>query len=230
LQLLLPVSIQSSQTFSSFVEAKASNGLINSSLKACFDSPEFSCAVIVGAESSGKSHLLSACCNLANELSKTSMLLPLEQVSELSPEVIDGLGDVEVICVDNLQYIAGNAGWETAIFNLFNVLQQNKAKLFISATGLPNDLSIELPDLVSRLQWGTLFQLISLDNEEKISALIQHAHQMGFELSEEVASFMLNRLPRKMVFLMQALNTLAKQSIEQQRMVTVPFVKQVLEI
>ena len=59
---------------------------------------------------------------------------------------------------------------------------------------------------------------------------MQHAHLMGFELTEEVARFMLNRLPRKMTFLMQALDTLAKQSIEKQRMVTVPFVKKILDI
>lgn len=230
MQLLLPVTIQSSQTFANFVEGAGANGLVCSSLQSYIESSDFKVAIIVGPESSGKSHLLSACCNFANQNNQSSMLVPLEQVADLSPDVIDGLDNVEVICIDNLDLVAGKANWETAIFNLFNVLQQNNSKLFISASELPQDLDIELPDLVSRLQWGTLFQPSALNNDEKVSALIQHAHLMGFELSEDVAGFMLNRLPRKMSFLMQALNTLAKQSMEQQRMVTVPFAKQVLEI
>lgn len=230
MQLLLPVTIQSSQTFANFVEGEEAKGLVCASLESYVDTNDFKVAIIVGPESSGKSHLLSACCNYANETNKTSMLIPLEQVADLSPDVIEGLENVEVICIDNLDKIAGNPAWETAIFNLFNVLQQNSSKLVLSANELPQELNIALPDLVSRLQWATLFQPSILNNEEKVTALIQHAHLMGFELTEDVASFMLNRLPRKMSFLMQALNTLAKQSIEKQRMVTVPFVKQVLEI
>jgi DnaA family protein len=230
MQLLLPVSINTLQTFHSFVEPETNDGVLINELIRALQSDEFTCHFIAGSTGVGRSHLLSASCHFANELGKTSILLPIDQVIGADIDLIDGLENVDVVCIDDLDLIAGDGDWETAIFNLFNALQQSKATLIITANDIPTNLSIQLPDLNSRLQWCTLFQLASLNENEKIKALIQHAHLMGFELSEEVAKFMLNRLPRKMTFLMQALNTLDKQSMAQKRLVTVPFVKDVLEI
>jgi len=230
MQLLLPVTINTTQTFSSFVEPNESNGLIVSELTRAINSEEFTCHFIAGNSGVGRTHLLTACCHVANLNKKTSILLPLEQVTAASPELIDGLEHVDLVCIDNFDTVVGNQEWENAIFNLFNLLQQNKAGVIFTGNQVPMELNIQLPDLASRMQWCTLFQLNFLTNEEKQKALVQHAHLMGFELTEDVAKFMLNRLPRQMTFLMQALDTLAKQSIEKQRMVTVPFVKKILEI
>ena len=230
MQLLLPVTINTSQTFSSFVEPAESNGLIINELSRAILSDEFTCHFIAGNSGVGRTHLLTACCHLANLKRKSSILLPLEQVTASSPELIDGLELVDVVCIDNFDTVVGNKDWENALFNLFNLLQQNKATVIFTGNQVPTELKISLPDLASRIQWCTLFQLNFLSNDEKQKALVQHAHLMGFELTEEVAKFMLNRLPRQMTFLMQALDTLAKQSIEKQRMVTVPFVKKILDI
>lgn len=230
MQLLLPVTLNSGQNFETFVESKQSNGLVVSALKEAILSSDFTAHYIAGGESSGCSHLLSACCHYANQNSLTSILMPLDQVIQMTPAAIEGLENVDLVCIDNFDCIQGDKTWETAIFNLFNSLQQSNATLIFSGHHVPQELQLTLPDLTSRLQWCTLFQLTSLSGDEKVSALVQHAHYMGFELTEDVVKFMLNRLPRKMSFLMQALNTLAKKSIEKKRKVTVPFVKQELEI
>lgn len=230
MQLLLPVSINTSQTFMSFVEPEQNQNILINDLQRGISDSQFSGHFIAGTDAVGKSHLLTACCNYANEIGKTSILIPAEQVLPSSSEVINGLENVDVVCIDDFHLLVGKADWEVAIFNLFNALQANNASIIFTANDTPKNLKIKLPDLNSRLDWCTLFQLGGLTEDEKVKALIQHAHIVGFELSEEVAKFMLNRLPRKMTFLMQALNTLAKQSIEQKRLVTVPFVKDVLEI
>ena len=230
MQLLLPVTINTSQTFSSFIEPEQSDGLIVSEISRAIKSKEFTCHYVAGKEGTGRTHLLTAGCHYANENKKSSILLPLEQVVDSSPDLIEGLETVDLVCIDDFDLVVGSEPWETAIFNLFNALQQTKATLIVTGNQVPGELDIRLPDLASRMQWCTLFQLYVLSNDAKIQALMQHAHLMGFELTEEVARFMLNRLPRKMTFLMQALNTLAKQSIERQRIVTVPFVKEILEI
>jgi len=229
-QLLLPVTINSSQTFSSFVTPENVQNVMTNEISRAVESDDFVALYLAGSDGSGKTHLLTSCCHHANEVGKSSMLLPLEQVVDSSPDLILGLENVEVVCVDNIEAISNNREWETAIFNLFNALQQNNATIIFTALDVPTKIQISLPDLASRLQWGTLFQIPTLSEQDKSRALVQHAHFMGFELTEDVAKFMLNRLPRKMSFLMQALNTLAKQSIEKQRKVTVPFVKHVLEI
>ena len=228
MQLLLPVSINASHTFDSFVNSE--DKVLIEELQLAIGSQEFTNIYVAGSQGSGKTHLLNACCHAANQLNKTSILVPLEQMLVMSPEVLDGIEQIQVVCIDNIELIKGNKKWQTALFNLYNALRQNNATLIISGAEIPKDLNFELPDLVSRMQWATPFQLHQLSEDDKTLALIHHAHLMGFELSEDVAKFMLSRLPRKMDFLMQALNSLAKQSIEKQRVVTVPFVKEVLEI
>lgn len=228
MQLLLPVSINASQTFDSFVNSE--DAILIEQLHKAVDSSEFASLYIAGAQGTGKSHLLNACCHRANEINKTSILLPLEQMLSMSAQVLDGVENIDLVCIDNIELIKGNMAWQKAIFNLYNSLMQSHATLVITGSDTSNNLALELPDLASRLQWSTPFQLHQLSEQDKTVALTHHAHLMGFELSEDVAKFMLSRLPRKMDFLMQALNTLAKQSIEKQRVVTVPFVKEVLEI
>lgn len=228
MQLLLPVSINASQTFDSFVNSE--DKVLVEELKGAVNNQDFTNIYIAGNQGTGKTHLLNACCHAANELDKTSILLPLEQMLSMSPEVLDGIEQIELVCIDNIELIRGNKKWQQALFNLYNALRQNNATLVVTGSDTSKNLNFELPDLVSRMQWATPFQLHQLSEEDKTLALIHHAHLMGFELSEDVAKFMLARLPRKMDFLMQALNSLAKQSIEKQRVVTVPFVKEVLEI
>ncbi len=228
MQLLLPVSINASQTFDSFVNSE--DELLIEQLKQAVATSDFTSLYIAGSQGAGKTHLLNACCHAANELEKTSILLPLEQMLSMSPQVLDGIENIDLVCIDNIELIKGNMDWQKAIFNLFNSLMQSNGTLVVAGSDTSNNLKLELPDLVSRMQWATPYQLHQLSEQDKTVALIHHAHLMGFELSEDVAKFMLSRLPRKMDFLMQALNTLAKQSIEKQRVVTVPFVKEVLEI
>lgn len=229
MQLLLPVTINSTQTFSSFVGADAEQ-IMAAEIQRVIGEDKFAGVYISGKEGQGKSHLLSAACHFSNDKALTSMMLPMEQVKATSPDIIQGLENVDLLCVDNLDAIAGELKWETAIFNLFNALMQNNAKVIFTASATSNHIDWALPDLASRLQWCTYFQLSSLSERDKQRALVQHAHLMGFELSDDVVRFMLNRLPRKMSFLMSALDQLAKQSIAQQRKITVPFVKEVLEV
>ena len=228
MQLLLPVSINASQTFDSFVNSE--DKLMIQELQKALLVDDFVSLFIAGTQGTGKTHLLNACCHSANLQGKSSILLPLEQMVDMTPEVLDGIEQLEVVCIDNIELVRGKPDWQQALFNLFNELMQNKATLVVSGSDTSKNLNLELPDLVSRMQWATPFQLHQLSEIDKTLALIHHAHLMGFELSEDVAKFMLARLPRKMDFLMQALNSLAKQSIEKQRVVTVPFVKEVLEI
>ncbi|MBU2881367.1 DnaA regulatory inactivator Hda [Psychrosphaera sp. B3R10] len=230
MQLLLPVTLNPRLSFDTFVEPEKSSGLITSVLKEGIDESEFTFYLIVGSDDVGKSHILNACCHHANRKGKTSMLMPMEQVIGLPTETIDGLEKVDVLCIDDLNLVLKDHDWQIAIFNLFNSMQQNKSTLIISSNVLPAEMEITLPDLASRMQWGTLFQLTGLNNDEKVKALITHANDMSFELPEDVAKLMLNRLPRKMSFLMQALYLLSRQTIEKKRKVTVPFAKEVLEI
>ena len=87
-----------------------------------------------------------------------------------------------------------------------------------------------MPDLVSRLQACTSFQLRLLGDEDKQKLLQQKARLRGMELPDEVARFLLNRQQRDIRELVQILDLLDKASIVHQRKLTIPFVKDMLSL
>src|SRR5690625_5571603 len=100
------------------------------------------------------------------------------------------------VCVDNLEAVAGNHVWEQALFHLYNRLRDQGRCLVVAATEGPHQLPIELAGLRSRLQWGVSQQLRPLDDGGRSGALRQRAQARGLVLSQEVAQYLLQRLPR----------------------------------
>ena len=184
-----------------------------------------------GAAGVGKTHLLQATCNCANECKISAVCLPLDNsIFALSTDILQGLENINLVCLDNIQVIEQNLIWEEAFFHLFNKIRAKQNKLLITATKPPIQLDLNLSDLKSRLSWGVVWQLHALEDDEKLIALQARAKQRGLELDEVVGLFLLRRCSRKMADLFMALESLDKASLARQRRLTVPFVKQVLDI
>ncbi|ACE62076.1 hypothetical protein APP7_1424 [Actinobacillus pleuropneumoniae serovar 7 str. AP76] len=234
LQLPLPIHQVDDETFDNFY---AENSLVLlDSLRQNFIDVQQPFFYIWGGKSSGKSHLLKAVSNhyLLNQ--QTSSYIPLEKSQYFSPMVLDNAEQLDVICLDDIQIVAGNEEWELAIFNLFNLIREqqslfgngHKTLLLISADCPPHQLQINLPDLRSRLTWGEVYQLNDLSDDQKRIILQRNAYQKGMELSDEVANFLLKRLDRDLQTLSTELDRLDRASLQAQRKLTVPFVKEIL--
>ncbi|CAA6827403.1 MAG: Chromosomal replication initiator protein DnaA [uncultured Thiotrichaceae bacterium] len=182
-----------------------------------------------GDEESGKSHLLEASCLLAYEEGLRAGYYPLRQMLEHGPAVFSGSENYDLICLDDLDVVLKNEQWERAIFNMINLARANRQRLIISAVVKPRDIVCDLPDLTSRLPWGTSYQLIELSDAEKAEAIKLRAKQRGFVLSDAVIDYIYNHCPRNFNALITILDRLDQASLSDQRKVTVPFVKQVLE-
>lgn len=167
---------------------------------------------------------------MASQL-KTAYYVPLEQFSHFSPEMLEGLEQYDLVCLDNIEAIKGNALWEEAIFDLFNRLyERQQSRIFITAHASPASLGLTLPDLASRLTWGQIYQLGELNDDEKLSALKLRANLRGFDINQDVGMFLLKRLNRDMKSLFTALEKLDIASITKKRRLTIPFVKEILNI
>ena len=181
-----------------------------------------------GEAACGKSHLLQALCHRAYQQQQTAAYIPLldEEISDA--EVLSGLEGLDLVCLDDLQVVVGQAQWETAVFNLFNRIRENNGRLIITASAAPNKLQIQLADLLSRLNWGVVYQVATLQDRDKLEVLQLRAGQLGLELSEEVVAYMLKRSPRDMASLFALLTRLDRASLAAQRRLTIPFVRQYL--
>ncbi len=189
-------------------------------------------AYLWGGQGVGKTHLLQATCNFANECKISAVFLPLENntFSRNNIDRLQGLENINLVCLDNIHAIGEDSKLEEALFNLFNRLKGKQNKLIITADKPPVQLNLNLSDLKSRLSWGVVWQLHSLEDEDKLIALQARAKYRGLELDDTVGWFLLRRWSRNMSHLFMALDNLDKASLVRQRRLTVPFVKQVLNI
>lgn len=185
-------------------------------------------AYLWGSTGVGKSHLLQAACQHVTETGQTVAYLPLAEIKDLDKEMFNGLEQLSLICIDDVQVIAGNNELEESLFHLYNRVREANKTLLIAGNVAPSALQIKLPDLLSRLGWGPVFHLYELDDEGKIAALQLRAKVRGFELPEEVAQFLIRRSPRDMASLFALLDRLDEVSLSQHRKLTIPFVRDLL--
>ena len=182
-------------------------------------------------EGAGRSHLLHAACAELSARGDAVGYVPLDKRTWFVPEVLEGMDHLSLVCIDNIECVAGDEPWEMAIFNLYNrILESGKTRLLITGDRPPRQLNLGLPDLASRLDWGQIYKLQPLSDEDKLQALQLRAKQRGFELPEDVGRFLLKRLDREMRTLFDTLDQLDRASITAQRKLTIPFVKDILKL
>lgn len=183
---------------------------------------------IWGPPESGRTHLLQATAGAADAAGYRVAFVPAGDAA-ISPAALEGLGELDVVCVDDVDQIAGREDWERALFVLFEQLRQAGARLVLSARCAPLHASFELPDLASRLTSGATFRLQALTDEQKQAALQCRAAWRGLELPDDAAQYLLTRADRSTAALFRLLDRLDTESLAAQKRLTVPFVRGVLE-
>jgi len=232
-QLPLGVSLRDDATFANFFQSPDDHNRQVVGLLQAFASGENLEPVIYlwGEPGSGVTHLLQSVCQVAESARRAFQYLPLAEMTETEPHLIlDGLDQLELVCIDDLDTVENNAQWQTALFHLYNRLKDSGRQLLLGARKSPNGLDLQLADLRSRLQWALVFQLHPLSDADKLAALRQRSRLRGFDLPEDVAQYILHRAPRDTRALFACLEQLDRASLQAQRKITIPFVKQVLNI
>ena len=181
-----------------------------------------------GKHGVGRTHLLQAACLRFEQMGEPAVYLPLAELLDRGIEILDNLEQYELVCLDDLQAVAGRADWEEALFHLFNRLRDSGRRLLIAASTSPRELPIKLADLKSRLTLALVFQMRPLSDEDKLRALQLRASRRGLHLTDEVGHFILTRGTRSMSALFDLLERLDQASLQAQRKLTIPFLKETL--
>jgi DnaA family protein len=182
---------------------------------------------IWGRAGAGKTHLLQAACAAVAEHGGAASYIDLGAATE--PGWLEGCENLELVCLDGLEAVAGDAAWNEAIFRLHTLMQDSATRLYVTSALPPASVKFQLPDLRSRLLAAPVHQLHELDEAGQAEALRLRAAQRGLELSAEGALYLVHRLPRDMHSLCAVLDRLDEASLVAQRRLTVPFLRQALE-
>ncbi len=186
------------------------------------------CIYLWGASGTGKTHLLQAVCKQANELNLHVGYIPLKQLHDLSVEILHDLGALDIVCIDDLERISGQPEWQQGLTWLYNELRDNGHSLIISADISPTNILLEIEDLKSRLGWDLVYQIKPADDQLKVQILKQKAKGRSFDLGDDVIEFLIRRVDRDLVSLVNILDQIDHASLAAKRKVTIPFVKSLI--
>jgi DnaA family protein len=184
---------------------------------------------LFGARGAGCSHLLQAACHEMDARGLQAFYLDFSVQSDLTPDVLQGLESVSMLCLDSIEMIQGQPDWELELFKLYNRMADLQTPLLVASKTSPKYLEFELADLNSRMQSAAVFQLESLSDEHKAAALTLRAQRRGFDLSDDVAAYLVSRSERSMSSLFDVLSKLDQHSLETRRKVTLPLLKTLMK-
>lgn len=183
-----------------------------------------------GGAGCGKTHLLEAAVNAAGAAQNArAMYLPLAEFVDAGPAVLEGLDEVGVLALDDIDAIAGRRDFELALFALYNALVARGGRLLWAARRSRAERLFGLDDLDSRLAASLTYQVRAPDDADKAAVLTLTAERRGLRLPAPVADFILRRQSRDMHALLGILDLLDRASLRDGRALTIPFVRAVLE-
>lgn len=184
-----------------------------------------------GATGSGKTHLLSASHYMAESLGLSCQYIDMRELLSMPPQIIDGIGNMSAVFIDNIHVIANDRAWQLQLFDTLNqFLEKASCCMMIASRQSVKACEFSLPDLASRLTWGTTYRLNELSEDDKVQALKEHFDHRGIHVQDEVIEFLMKRSERDMHKLMALVEQLDRLSLQSKRKLTIPFVKQALTL
>ena len=188
-------------TFDTFVVGK-SNEFAHAASRAVAEQPSkaYNPLFLYGGVGMGKTHLMHA---IGHMIKKRNPAMRLSYVSaeKFTIEVINSLRfdrmisfrdrfhTVDVLLVDDIQFIAGKERTQEEFFHTFNALYEQQKQIVISSDCLPKDINSIEERLRSRFEWGLIADIQPPDLETKIAILQKKAENDRFHLPDEVAEY-----------------------------------------
>jgi DnaA family protein len=117
---------------------------------------------------------------------------------------------------------------QIALFNAINEARQTGGKVLVAGNAPPAQLSLR-EDLKSRLAWGLVYHLKPLTDDERATYLRAEAGRRGMRVPDEVIGYLLTHVRRDLPTLTAILDAMDKDSLERQRQITLPLVREILK-
>ncbi|MBT8420212.1 MAG: DnaA regulatory inactivator Hda, partial [Gammaproteobacteria bacterium] len=205
-QIPLPLGLPSDPSFANFItgsnrEARAALGDIAGGV-----GERVVC--LWGQSGTGKTHLLRAVCREAVRQNRKAVYLSCRAAGSLEENTPSGFQQADLICIDDMDTLAGNREREDTLFYLYNLLEARGTGVLVAGEHNPAGTGFSLRDLESRLTAALVLRLHPLDDDGKRMALKYRAKERGFTLSDEVVAFLLRRCHRDMHSLFVLLDTI----------------------
>lgn len=174
---------------------------------------------IYGGVGLGKTHLLQAIGNeiIAKFKKKTIRYIPSEKftsevVSSIKNHQIDLFKEkykaIDVLIIDDIQFLAGKEKTQEEFFHIFNVLYENNKQIILSSDCPPKAIHSLAERLRSRFEGGMIVDISAPDLETRMAILKSKAQEKKVDFSDEIYQFLASNISKNIRELEGALNRL----------------------
>lgn len=160
---------------------------------------------IYGGVGLGKTHLMHACghaikqrnphlrlCYLSSEKFMNELINAIRY--DKTPAFRERYRSVDVLLIDDVQFMAGKERTQEEFFHTFNSLYDQQKQIVISSDCPPREIPTLEERLHSRFEWGLIADIEPPDLETKVAILKRKAETMGIAIPDEVALFIAGRV------------------------------------
>ena len=199
-------------TFDNFIIGASNNFAFAASLAVAQTPGEvYNPLFIYGGVGLGKTHLMNAIGNYIptqdnhlNLLLMTSEGIARKKTSELR----NRLRNVDVLMVDDIQFLSRTKATQEEFFHTFNSLHDNKKQIIIASDRPPKELPEIEERLRSRFEWGLIVDIQKPDYETRVAILMQKANEMAIDVPYDVVEYIAQNVNSNIRELEGCLNSL----------------------
>lgn len=191
----------SKYTFDTFVAGSSNEFALSASL-AVAESPgmTYNPLFIYGGAGLGKTHLMNACAQKIIDIHPHKKVVYLSSET-FTNELIQSLNnrknrefrkkyrEVDVLLIDDIQFIAGKTGTQEEFFHTFNDLYNANKQIIVSSDRPPKEIKTLEDRLISRFEWGLLADIGKPDFETRVAILNKKVELEGFEVPDDVLEY-----------------------------------------
>jgi chromosomal replication initiator protein len=116
--------------------------------------------------------------------------------------------NVDVLLVDDIQFLAGREGTQEEFFHTFNALHQNNKQVVMTSDRLPKEIPAIEERLVSRFEWGMIADIQAPDLETRLAILKTKVKEKNYSVDPEILTYIAETIQSNIRELEGALNRL----------------------
>ena len=231
-------------TFENFVVGSG-NQFAHAVAMAVADSPgqRYNPLFIYGGVGLGKTHLLNAIGHriIKNRTIKDPMKVCYLSAEEFTNELINSIRyertdqfrkkfrNIDVLLIDDIQFLAGKERTQIEFFHTFNSLYENKKQIVLTSDRFPREISPIEERLRSRFEWGLIADIQPPDIETKVAILKKKAELENISLPNDVAFYLASRIDSNIRVLEGCLIRLGAFASLTKKEITLEMAKEVLK-
>ncbi len=199
--------LNSRYTFDNFIKGEG-NQLARAAASAISDNPggtSFNPFFVYGGVGLGKTHLIQA---IGNKIVKnfpdkkviylSSDIFTVEFVEAIQSNKVNEFSNfyrkMDVLIIDDIQFLIGKEKTQDLFFHIFNTLHQSKKQIVLSSDKAPKDLKGLDDRLISRFQWGLPADIQPPELETRIAILKKKSEDFGLMVSNDILEYIANNI------------------------------------